>query len=189
MQKTGADFTNCFRLLSSMPLTKAEDEKTKNIESLKAQLLEQCCSIEELRLANQPRMDARSVFFLIMSGKVSKGTLMHFRQMQMLLTMLEMNPGLLAQMGMAARGLMQDLARLEKLKELRVRGHATLMNCITEYSFQEKTEEWKSSQDSELWSAWLQKYSERLKKEAASCTSLDEANADRTKTMNAHNPK
>lgn len=42
------------------------------------------------------------------------------RQLQMLLTLAETNPGLLGQMGMAARGLMQELSRLEKLKELKV---------------------------------------------------------------------
>lgn len=42
----------------------------------------------------------------------------------MMLSLLEMNPGLLAQMGMAARGIMPELARLEKLKELKVRGES-----------------------------------------------------------------
>ncbi|ELU11840.1 hypothetical protein CAPTEDRAFT_95444 [Capitella teleta] len=144
MQKTGADFTNCFRLLSGV--------RDDNTETILEELMKQSCSIEELRAANQPRMDVR--------------------QLQMLLTLAETNPGLLGQMGMAARGLMQELSRLEKLKELK-----------------EKTEDWKRKQDQTMWSQWILKYQDRLKRESDPSLSQEDIRLKRTQVMNSNNPK
>lgn len=58
MEKTGADFTNSFRCLSRLPTpsTTGFAEKLKEVQEY---LVSQCCTAEDLKRANRPRMDPR----------------------------------------------------------------------------------------------------------------------------------
>jgi hypothetical protein len=58
MEETGADFTNCFRCLSRLPLPGMEGFESKKEEVLEY-LLTQTASLEELKKAFRPRMDPR----------------------------------------------------------------------------------------------------------------------------------
>ena len=60
MQETGADFTNSFRALSSIPFPSDPhfDEKKKEFVDY---VLTQCASVEDLKVANRPKMDPRYV--------------------------------------------------------------------------------------------------------------------------------
>lgn len=60
LHETGADFTNCFRHLSELPLPSAENFAEEKLKVLKY-LQSQSSSLEELMKANQPRMDRRYV--------------------------------------------------------------------------------------------------------------------------------
>ena len=60
MEQTGADFTNSFRCLSRVPLPSSSDF-TEKLATVKNYLLSQCCTAEELKKANSPRIDPRSV--------------------------------------------------------------------------------------------------------------------------------
>ena len=58
MEQTKADFTNCFRCLSAMPLPGSPgfDEAVKATLEF---LLTQCCTAEEMKKAYKPQMDPR----------------------------------------------------------------------------------------------------------------------------------
>jgi hypothetical protein len=58
MQKTGADFTNCFRCLSRLPFPGSLDFEDKLQEVIKY-ILSQCCTVEELKKEYKPRMNPR----------------------------------------------------------------------------------------------------------------------------------
>uniref|UniRef100_A0A8C4N1K6 Selenoprotein O n=1 Tax=Eptatretus burgeri TaxID=7764 RepID=A0A8C4N1K6_EPTBU len=97
---------------------------------------------------------------------------MHPRQLHLLMSLAESNPMLLARVGGQAR-LEAELERAKKLLAL-----------------QNMSELSKSERDSEMWTAWLQAYRERLKKDfEVSGVPLEEWNASRTKIMNSANPK
>ncbi|XP_059146510.1 protein adenylyltransferase SelO, mitochondrial-like [Physella acuta] len=53
LQKTGADFTNCFRCLSNFPLPNSPDFEERKLETLN-QLLSQSSTLAELREINKP---------------------------------------------------------------------------------------------------------------------------------------
>lgn len=53
----GADFTNTFRLLSRVPWPEEGDGELDTVGPVADLILEQCASIEELKVANKPTMD------------------------------------------------------------------------------------------------------------------------------------
>lgn len=57
MEETGADFTNSFRSLSNLPLPGLSGIESQ--EALLEYLLTQSSTVEEMRKANQPKMDPR----------------------------------------------------------------------------------------------------------------------------------
>ncbi|GCB70778.1 hypothetical protein scyTo_0008670 [Scyliorhinus torazame] len=57
LQIAGADFTNTFRLLSEIPIPGASTLFT--LEEFLGKLIEQCATLEELKLASKPTMDPR----------------------------------------------------------------------------------------------------------------------------------
>ncbi|KAG8517983.1 Protein adenylyltransferase SelO, mitochondrial, partial [Galemys pyrenaicus] len=93
MHLTGADFTNTFFLLSTFP---AGPEPT-GLAAFAAVLLEQCASLEELRLAFRPQMDPR--------------------QLSMMLVLAQSNPQLLALLG-SRESLARELERAEQQSRL-----------------------------------------------------------------------
>ncbi|XP_077025355.1 protein adenylyltransferase SelO, mitochondrial [Tamandua tetradactyla] len=62
MHLTGADFTNSFALLSSFP----EEPASPALEDFLDRLLAQCASLEELKLASQPRVDPEQLALMLM---------------------------------------------------------------------------------------------------------------------------
>lgn len=155
MEETGADFTNCFRCLSRLPLPNTEGFQSQRDQILEY-LLTQCATLEEAKKACRPRMDAR--------------------QLQMMLSMIQMNPGLLQALGRGFLALSRELERMEKSKE-----------------FEGKTQEAKSIRDRQQWDEWLVQYTERLQVEADSAKEMQEpleaANRIRVTTMNSVNPR
>lgn len=55
----GADFTNTFRLLSRVPWPEEGDTEKATVGPVVDLILEQCASIEELKVANKPTMEDR----------------------------------------------------------------------------------------------------------------------------------
>ncbi|KAM4615563.1 selenoprotein O2 [Polymixia lowei] len=97
MHNTGADFTNTFRLLSSIPWPEDGDSERTTVGPVVDLILEQCASIEELKVANKPTMEDR--------------------ELAMILSMAQTNPamfGLVADTPEVA----QQLDKMGRLKEL-----------------------------------------------------------------------
>lgn len=55
----GADFTNTFHLLSCVPWPEEGDSERATVGLVVDLILEQCASIEELKVANMPTMEDR----------------------------------------------------------------------------------------------------------------------------------
>lgn len=151
MEETGADFTNSFRCLSRLPLPSSPDFEAKKEEVLKY-LSSQCCTVEELQRAFKPRMDPR--------------------QLQMILQLMETNPGILQTLGSRFTAVAQELERMEKLLDLKDLSHES-----------------KQEKDREVWSQWMQKYEERLKLEEDGQTDITSVNKERVSVMNSTNPR
>ncbi|BFZ06262.1 hypothetical protein BsWGS_09301 [Bradybaena similaris] len=97
LQETGADFTNCFRHLSDLPLPSAENFTEEKLKVLKY-LESQSSSLEELVKANQPRMDRR--------------------QLTMFMMVAQTNPNLLSALGRSTQLLEKEIERMAKLQDL-----------------------------------------------------------------------
>ncbi|XP_076437251.1 protein adenylyltransferase SelO, mitochondrial-like isoform X2 [Babylonia areolata] len=155
MEETGADFTNSFRCLSRLPLPGMPGFESGRQELLDF-LLTQCSTVEEMRKACSPRMDPR--------------------QLQMMMMLIQTNPGLLPALGRGFAALSAELDRMERLKEL-----------------ESETQAAKAGRDREKWAQWLMKYADRLKLEAdaanQSAESLQTANQERVTAMNGCNPR
>ncbi|KAK7093051.1 hypothetical protein V1264_008706 [Littorina saxatilis] len=155
MEETGSDFTNTFRCLSRMPLPGVAEFESKRSGVLDY-LVTQCSTVEEMKKACSPRMDPR--------------------QLQMMMLMIQSNPGLLPALGRGFTALAGELERMEKLKEL-----------------ESETEVAKAGRDKEKWNEWLLKYTDRLKLEAEAANektvSIEAANQERVSAMNACNPR
>ncbi|KAJ1161850.1 hypothetical protein NDU88_002331 [Pleurodeles waltl] len=93
MEGTGADFTNSFRLLSSF--SGASDPEEQDIFLQK--IVEQCASIEELKVVYKPKMDPR--------------------QLSMMLMLAQSNPQLFALIGTKAN-INKELERIERYSGL-----------------------------------------------------------------------
>ncbi|XP_078091686.1 selenoprotein O1 isoform X1 [Mustelus asterias] len=94
-QIAGADFTNTFRLLSEVPIPGTSTLFT--LEEFLEKLIQQCATLEELKLASKPTMDPR--------------------QLSMLLSLSHSNPQLFDLLG-SKEGIAKELARIERLSEL-----------------------------------------------------------------------
>lgn len=92
---TGADFTNSFRLLSDFPIPGSSTPFT--FAEFLAKLIEQCASLEELKLAFTPSMDPR--------------------QLSILLALSQSNPQLFELIG-DKRGVAKEMDRIERFSEL-----------------------------------------------------------------------
>ncbi|KAK2858749.1 hypothetical protein Q5P01_003369 [Channa striata] len=103
MHNTGADFTNTFRLLSRVPLPDDGDSETATVGPVVDLILEQCASIEELKVVNQPTVE--DCIFLV------------FRELAMILSMAQTDPVLFCMVA-DKRDAAQQLERLGRLKEL-----------------------------------------------------------------------
>ncbi|KAM6895251.1 selenoprotein O2 [Xenentodon cancila] len=97
MHNTGADFTNTFHLLNRVPWPEEGDTERATVGPVVDLILEQCASVEELKVANQPTMEER--------------------ELAMILSMAETNPvmfGIVADQPEVA----QQLELIGRLKEL-----------------------------------------------------------------------
>lgn len=88
----------------------------------------------------------------------------------MIMMLMQTNPGLAPMLGRGFASFSQELERMEKAAELK-----------------DLTQEDKSKENKELWTRWLEKYEERLKKEEV--TDLNKDNFDRVEIMNSVNPR
>ncbi|KAM4569409.1 selenoprotein O2 isoform 2-T2 [Odontesthes bonariensis] len=65
MQNTGADFTNTFHLLNHISLPEEGDNERATVGPVVDLILEQCASIEELKVANKPTMEDRELAMIL----------------------------------------------------------------------------------------------------------------------------
>uniref|UniRef100_A0A3Q1GIF6 Selenoprotein O n=1 Tax=Acanthochromis polyacanthus TaxID=80966 RepID=A0A3Q1GIF6_9TELE len=65
MYNTGADFTNTFCLLSRVPWPEEGDSERDVVGPVVELILEQCASIEELKVANKPTMENRELAMIL----------------------------------------------------------------------------------------------------------------------------
>ncbi|XP_072233935.1 selenoprotein O2 [Leuresthes tenuis] len=65
MQNTGADFTNTFHLLNRVPWPEEGDNERATVGPVVDLILEQCASIEELKVANKPTMEDRELAMIL----------------------------------------------------------------------------------------------------------------------------
>lgn len=153
MHNTGADFTNTFRSLSHIPCpTGGESEGEEDVVKKATELLlEQCASLEELKAANKPTMDPR--------------------ELAMLLSMAQSNPGLFQMISDRAT-IARQLDRLSKLKDL----------------METSQEELKTKQAGE-WSRWITRYRKRLARELEGQSDVQAAQEERVRVMDSTNPR
>ncbi|TRY85223.1 hypothetical protein DNTS_009266 [Danionella cerebrum] len=153
MHNTGADFTNTFRSLSQISWPKqekAEDESEVIAQAAKL-ILHQCASLEEMKTANKPSMDPR--------------------ELAMLLSMAQSNPGLF-QMISDRKTVARQLEKLSRLKE-----------------FTDTTEEELRAKQTDDWSCWIHKYRQRLARECESGADIKDLQIERVRAMNNNNPR
>lgn len=148
MQRTSADFTNTFRLLSSVSVCR------NNISDVVPTIVAQCQSVEEIKkkFRNNVNME----------------------QIKTLLRIAEVQPNLIAQLGMTREQIEGLLEKAEKEKE------------ICRMTPEEKTE-----QDRKLWTKWLTAYRERLQAEVSGLLEdeITKFEENRKKIMNSVNPR
>ncbi|XP_054162750.1 protein adenylyltransferase SelO, mitochondrial-like [Oppia nitens] len=113
MEKTGADFTNCFRSLSLINVCHLKDGQ-QIVEDLKTALLSECCSLEEIINANEAIFDTN--------------------EFQLFLALLQTNPQLLEMLGKGPKAIERVLSKIEKTKELK--------SMTSEQKLSEDTEIW-----------------------------------------------
>ncbi|KAL6473561.1 hypothetical protein MHYP_G00171220 [Metynnis hypsauchen] len=97
MHNTGSDFTNTFRLLSSVCCPLVGESGQGDVGTVVDLILEQCASLEELKVANHPTMEPR--------------------ELEMILSMAETSPGLF-NMTANRPEVAKQLEKLGRLKEL-----------------------------------------------------------------------
>ncbi|XP_056224199.1 selenoprotein O2 isoform X2 [Seriola aureovittata] len=97
MHNTGADFTNTFYLLSCVPWPEEGDSERATLGPVVDLILQQCSSIEELKVANKPTMKDR--------------------ELAMILSMAQTNPAMFSMVS-DRPGVAQQLERMGRLKEL-----------------------------------------------------------------------
>ncbi|GFS02277.1 selenoprotein O [Elysia marginata] len=97
MQKTGGDFTNCFRCLSRLPLPSSPDYEVKRSAVLDY-LVSQSSSLAEVKIANKPSLDKR--------------------QLSMFITLAQSNPQVVAMLGKSHEFLHREMEKISTLEEL-----------------------------------------------------------------------
>ncbi|XP_067438211.1 selenoprotein O2 [Thunnus thynnus] len=65
MHNTGADYTNTFHLLSRVPWPEEGESERATVGPVVDLILEQCASIEELKVANKPTMENRELAMIL----------------------------------------------------------------------------------------------------------------------------
>uniref|UniRef100_H3BB85 Selenoprotein O n=2 Tax=Latimeria chalumnae TaxID=7897 RepID=H3BB85_LATCH len=105
MQSTGMDFTNCFRLLSSFPIPGVSS--SFKMEDYIEKIIEQCGSLEELKVLCKPQMDPR--------------------QLSMILMLAQSNPQLFDLIGSKA-AVTKELDRIERYSKLQQLTDADLLS-------------------------------------------------------------
>ena len=98
LHKTGSDFTNSFRTLSKIPYPDSPDFQA-NYDQIRQHMIENSCTEQELKHSLMPKIDPRQ--------------LMMFRQL------MQMNPGILEQMGVGSKRIMKEMEKIEKLAEIK----------------------------------------------------------------------
>ncbi|XP_068169960.1 selenoprotein O1 isoform X2 [Antennarius striatus] len=153
MHNTGADFTNTFRTLSqiSCPAEGESGEEEDHVKKVTDLFLEQCASLDELKAANQPSMDPR--------------------ELAMLLSMAQSNPGLFQMISDRAT-IARQLDRLSKLKDL-----------------METSQEALKTKHAEEWSHWITRYRKRLARELEGQSDVQALQEERVRVMNSTNPR
>ncbi|GAX75938.1 hypothetical protein CEUSTIGMA_g3381.t1 [Chlamydomonas eustigma] len=158
MHQTGSDFTNTFRQLSSIPLP------SKNV-SLTADS------------NGGPEAGSASTALLstIMAHRATKEELVRMADsrmpsanLQMLMLLLHRDPALLHALGTNPQAIARDIERHKRAEEI-------ASTC----------EDVRLEQDTRIWTSWLQKYEERLRREAEAGA----INRERVQVMNATNPR
>ncbi|XP_072020102.1 protein adenylyltransferase SelO, mitochondrial-like [Amphiura filiformis] len=94
------------------------------------------------------------------------------REMQMMMMLMQVNPDLLSQLAGGHQRLLRELQKMEQAEELK-----------------DLTDAKKQETDRGKWSAWLDSYNARLTKEVTTDANFEEHNQERSKVMNANNPK
>lgn len=97
LQKTGADFTNCFRCLSRLPLPSSPEFQVKR-STVMDYLVSQSSSLEEVKVANKPALDKR--------------------QLSMFLMLAQSNPQVVAMLGKSHDFLHREMEKVATLEEL-----------------------------------------------------------------------
>ncbi|KAL2102289.1 hypothetical protein ACEWY4_001457 [Coilia grayii] len=158
MYYTGADFTNTFRLLSQVPWpVGGEEEELREkaaLEQVVGRLLDQGASLEELKVAHYPTMESR--------------------ELDMLLSMSETNPGMFSIMASKPE-VAKQLGKLGRLKQLMEVSHEEL-----------------TAKQREDWLRWIQRYRRRLARECEEgCDKLtvEGLKMKRIQTMDSTNPR
>ncbi|XP_006821547.2 protein adenylyltransferase SelO-1, mitochondrial-like, partial [Saccoglossus kowalevskii] len=94
------------------------------------------------------------------------------RELMMIVMLMQTNPDLLANLGKGQHMVVKEMEKVEKLKQL-----------------QGLTEQDKKNKDLKIWSAWLEKYSDRLRLECKDMQDIEELSKTRVTAMNSNNPK
>jgi len=122
MQRSGADFTNTFRVLSLLR-TPAETNFGDSLELVKSRILDMCTNADELRKQYKPNISER--------------------ELEMVQMLANTNPQLLSMMG--GRRLLGELRKMEIYDD-----------------YKDLTDVDKRVKDEQIWTEWLQKYTDRL---------------------------
>ncbi|KAI0238706.1 Protein adenylyltransferase SelO, mitochondrial [Lamellibrachia satsuma] len=98
MEQTGADFTNCFRALSTLPLPESCQDLDLDLTHVLTYMLSQCSSAEELQQAVKPRLNPG--------------------ELQMMMMLAQMDPAILEQFRAGSNLIAKELERMKKSEEL-----------------------------------------------------------------------
>ena len=99
MEKTGADFTNCFRSLNMLSVCGSTDLE-ESTSRLLTRLLSECSSLQEIIEANEVSFESE--------------------QFQLFLVLMQTNPQLLEMLGKGPKAMERVIAKIDKNKRLKV---------------------------------------------------------------------
>ncbi|XP_030649156.1 protein adenylyltransferase SelO-1, mitochondrial-like [Chanos chanos] len=151
MHNTGADFTNTFRLLSRVPCPMGkQSEEADAVGLVVERLLKQCASLEELKVANHPTVEPR--------------------ELEMILSMAETNPGMFNMVANRPE-VAKQLEKIGRLKEL-------LDINQEDLSLKQKDD----------WLRWINRYRRRLALECEGSSDPHLVEKERVTTMDSTNP-
>lgn len=132
LEAAGADFTNCFRCLSRVPLPGDADYERKREQWLDY-FLSQCATVAEMKVISRSRVDPRSGYtpsrllrYILYGSGVKVTVFVNMllvtccRQMQMLRMLVDSNPDLAEQLGISRALLDEEVNKQEAIKALQV---------------------------------------------------------------------